>query len=154
MYLLSAGSPLHVAESAPLPPLHMPQSGEHCWETYGLPAEVRMDDNGDGTLLEATHRYVVKTLESTQSQLANSNLMNDKRTLVADFSTAPRQGEYGQMVIVNANNGLNITTAAPQCVNIYSIAGTLMHSEVVSGNAHIALPAGVYVIDGRKYLVR
>lgn len=83
----------------------------------------------------------------------------EKKISNDDFSwtgidEAPRQGEHGQMVIVSANHGLNVTTGAPQCVNVYSIAGALIHSEVINGNAHIALPAGVYIIDGRKYLVR
>ena len=83
----------------------------------------------------------------------------EKKISNDDFSwtgidEAPRQGEHGQMAIVSANHGLNVTTGAPQCVNVYSIAGALIHSEVINGNAHIALPAGVYIIDGRKYLVR
>ena len=83
----------------------------------------------------------------------------EKKLSNDDFSwtgsdEALQQGEHGQMVIVSANHGLNVTTVAPQCVNVYSIAGALIHSEVINGNAHIALPAGVYIIDGRKYLVR
>lgn len=88
-----------------------------------------------------------------------SRFFLEKKLSNDDFSwtgidEALQQGEHGQMVIVSANHGLNVTTGAPQCVNVYSIAGALIHSEVINGNAHIALPAGVYIIDGRKYLVR
>ena len=83
----------------------------------------------------------------------------EKKISNDDFSwtgieEAPYHDQGEEISIVSTHHGIDIKTGRPQRINIYSVAGALIHSEVINGNTHIALPAGVYIINGRKYLVR
>lgn len=47
-----------------------------------------------------------------------------------------------------------ITAERPTLVKIYSIAGVAVYSNQISGSVHVKLPAGMYIINGAKYIVR
>lgn len=54
-----------------------------------------------------------------------------------------------------ANGGLQVTAAVPTVLHIYNAAGACLVNETIGqGSHHYALPAGVYVVNGEKAIVR
>ena len=59
----------------------------------------------------------------------------------------------GQTSVVPVRGGVNVATSEPSEVRVYSVSGALVRALVVQGTRFIALPAGIYVVDGVKVAV-
>lgn len=51
-------------------------------------------------------------------------------------------------------NGLRLYSEKPMTVNIYAVSGVLYSELFVNGEVEVKLPKGIYIVDGRKYVVR
>ncbi len=60
----------------------------------------------------------------------------------------------GGLHIITENGGLIVRTSQKTSLNIYNVSGVLVHSLTVDGEAYLSLPAGIYVINGKKITVR
>ena len=59
----------------------------------------------------------------------------------------------GQTAVVPVKGGVNVSTSAPTEVRVYSVDGSLVRAAVIKGTRFIALPAGIYIVDGVKVAV-
>ena len=48
------------------------------------------------------------------------------------------------------STGIHSVTASPRNVQVYSVGGEMLRSNVTEEKALEALPAGVYVVNGKK----
>ncbi len=58
------------------------------------------------------------------------------------------------LTILPCEGGVKVTAATPANVRIYTSLGVCVHSGMVYGSSFISLPAGVYIVNGQKCLVR
>ena len=50
--------------------------------------------------------------------------------------------------------GIVVETATPSEVRVYNVAGIMVYNEMVEGRANINLPRGLYIVNGKKVMVR
>ena len=68
--------------------------------------------------------------------------INNVDAKAASLDVYPREG------------GVQLVTAQAQAVSIYNISGARVFAEMVQGNKFVALAKGVYVVNGKKLLVK
>ncbi len=70
------------------------------------------------------------------------------------FVNTGTKDDYNALNVTPVQNGLKICSEAPVAVKIYAISGVL-HSEIfVNGEVEVRLPKGLYLVDGKKFIVR
>ena len=71
---------------------------------------------------------------------------------VADAAMADEMIDLGKVVIDEINEA-NVVVL-PAISNVYSINGQLVRKNVKTVNALKGLPAGIYVVGGKKFIVK
>ena len=69
-------------------------------------------------------------------------------TGIGQAQTTPDEG----LTISVAGGKTVLTVAAPRRVSVYNVAGQLVFDSQVSSSVTLSLPAGVYIVDGRKFI--
>ena len=54
----------------------------------------------------------------------------------------------------SSEGGIVITCESPVHVNIFNLAGCCIRSVDVEGSMYVSLPAGLYIVAGKKVVVR
>ncbi len=141
-------------------------------EGEGLPATADLDEAAIGyaPLADKEVTFVVDDEKevsvgmlinmSGQSCLTIKNLrleqLNYRQVDAAGQPTAigqaPTTGDEGLRIDVAGGKAV-LTTDAPRRVRLYSVAGQLVFDREVTGSVTLSLPSGVYVTDGRKFIV-
>ena len=68
--------------------------------------------------------------------------------------------EETESVVENTSNialkqgGIVVETAVPCEVRVYNVAGMMVYNAVVEGRADINLPRGLYIVNGKKVMIR
>lgn len=70
------------------------------------------------------------------------------------ITTLSQPGDEAEAVAVPEAGGVKITCPQGARVRVHDIAGRLVRTLYVQGESHINLPAGLYVIGGKKVFVR
>ena len=55
---------------------------------------------------------------------------------------------------VPVKGGVRITAPTPQNISIHSVSGTQVFRKVVFGTQTVRLPQGIYIVGGKKVLVK
>ncbi len=58
------------------------------------------------------------------------------------------------LTITPQAGGVSITAAAPTLLRIYNVAGMSIHQGTVNGKLYLNLPAGLYIANGQKFIVK
>jgi len=101
-----------------------------------------LDAAGTPTLTEAEGTTIA---ENSGFFIVNIPATEETGAATIDFSAVADKITS----ITNAN-----VVVLPETVNVYSISGALLRSNVKAANAAKGLPAGIYVIGGQKVLVK
>lgn len=80
----------------------------------------------------------------------------DLSSMISGVPAGVEEAVDNTTVAVRGFDGyVSVTTAEPQRVDVYNVAGQLMVSQrVVAGTTEIALPAGFYIVNGQKVIVK
>ncbi len=92
---------------------------------------------GDGTMLDPSHIYIAGFWS------------NGSNPFVIDSVFLSNSSEYTPTWI----NDLPIFNSEPEIVDVYSITGARIRSQVKRENATKGLPSGVYIVGGEKVIV-
>ena len=85
---------------------------------------------------------------------------DDWSGVVASFNVADIESGIVALPDVNGatvcgmDGAIRIVSEKAETFSVYDIAGRLVKSVVVEGEAAIAMPAGFYVVNGEKVIVR
>lgn len=63
-------------------------------------------------------------------------------------------GEKNKVQVDVEKGGVVLSVSAPRVIDVYNIYGVKVCSATVVGQAYVGLPAGIYIIDGEKYMVQ
>ena len=58
------------------------------------------------------------------------------------------------ITVTPATGGLTIRSKGANSVSVYSVTGMLVFGETVDGTTFVTLPQGIYIVDGKKYIVK
>ena len=118
-------------------------------------------DNEDALMyltLEANTVADGAVLSLVDGLFATANGTEDSAAAVSVMmrsETTGLDGLYGGVRISGAEGAVVVEAAATVSVNIYSLTGRLVQAASVSeGKTAIALPAGMYVVNGKKIIVK
>ncbi len=67
---------------------------------------------------------------------------------------APLAGNASGVKVVPGVGGISVSSATPATVSVYAVSGVNVVNAKVFGTSFITLPAGIYIVNGEKCLVR
>lgn len=108
------------------------------------PIELKLEDNGDK--LWAVGDEVVKgTTDASKFTVAGGL-----------YSLKPNEAGTGLVLAENTSTINQLTSAddADKVVTVYNLQGVAVRTGVAKANATTGLPAGLYIVDGKKLLVK
>ena len=99
-----------------------------------------------------TLRMKITTLAGgvTYSDPVRAKIPEYLRNYYTSITSAKKDGLRVNVV----DGGLTAQSEKPQNMMIYNVNGVLVREVMVKGEAHIVLPSGIYIVNGRKLVIR
>ncbi|MBR4988596.1 MAG: CotH kinase family protein [Bacteroidaceae bacterium] len=123
---------------------------DNCFSTDGMPLiELILNSleiiNEENCMVKISNAYFV-------DHENNELHLNDHKIL---FSQATGINYNGVDLLIEGGECISITSLEPQDITIYSVDGRKIRSfRTKKGTTRIAIPAGVYIVNGEKVVVR
>ena len=120
------------------------------YDNLFYPGETHFEEG----LLKSGGVYMIANIESPSNmprRIASINPQTGDVTYRDETTTSlPTIIGNKQMMVYNIEGGVGIVPVAEQQVSIYNAAGQLVTSQYLTGEVHIPLPSGIYLIAGAK----
>lgn len=86
----------------------------------------------------------------TYSDPVRAKIPEYLRNYYTSITSAKKDGLRVNVV----DGGLTAQSEKPQNMMIYNVNGVLVREVMVKGEVHIMLPSGIYIVNGRKLVIR
>lgn len=93
---------------------------------------------------------IIATTTQGETIAANSGYFNAVPQITADQATSVYLEAEGQLTAIHAVN----TAEEAELVNVYTLSGVKVRSQVKAANATNSLPAGLYIVGSKKVIVK
>ncbi len=117
-----------------------------------LPHNVYVDASSWSLELSPGEGFVLANIDAPAGMKPRAiNIKTGEITYRDETTTSlPTIGGNNHMFVYNIEGGVGIVPVAEQQVSIYNAAGQLVTSQYLTGEVHIPLPSGIYLIAGAK----